>query len=38
MPARIDQLVVPGTELEVRPIDDRRAPLVVRIVEAYPHG
>jgi hypothetical protein len=38
MPARIDQLVLPGTELEVRPIDDRRAPYVVRIASAYPHG
>lgn len=38
MPARINQLVLPGTELEVKPIDDRRAPLVVRIVDSYPHG
>ena len=38
MPARIDQLVLPGTELEVRPIDDRLAPIVVRIVNTYPHG
>jgi hypothetical protein len=38
MPKRIDQLVLPGTELEVRPIDDRRAPIVVRIVNTYPHG
>ena len=38
MPARIEQLVLPGPELEVRPIDDRRAPIVVRIVEAFRHG
>jgi hypothetical protein len=38
MPARIEQIVLPGTELEARPIDDRRAALVVRIVDAYPHG
>ncbi len=38
MPARIDQLVLPGPELEARPIEDRRAPVVVRIVDAYPHG
>jgi hypothetical protein len=38
MPARIDQLVLPGGELEARPIADRRAPVVVRIVDAYPHG
>ena len=38
MPARIDQRVLEGTELEVRPIDDRRAPIVLRIVDVYPHG
>jgi hypothetical protein len=38
MPAKIEQIVLPGRELEVRPIEDRRAPLVVRIIEAYPHG
>lgn len=38
MPARIDQLVLPGGELEARPIADRRAPVVVRVVDAYPHG
>ncbi|WP_165073333.1 hypothetical protein [Paludisphaera rhizosphaerae] len=38
MPARIDQLVIPGTELEVKPIEDRREPLILRIVDAFPHG
>jgi hypothetical protein len=38
MPARIEQRVLEGTELEVRPIDDRRAPIVLRILGAYPHG
>ncbi len=38
MPARIDQLVLPGSELEVKPLEDRRAPFVLRIKEAYPHG
>ena len=38
MPKRIEQLVLPGTELEVRPIEDRRAPIVVRIVNTFPHG
>jgi hypothetical protein len=38
MPARIEQRVLEGTELEVRPIDDRRAPIVLRIVGVYPHG
>ncbi len=38
MPARIEQRVLPGSELEVRPIDDRRAPIVLRILGVYPHG
>jgi hypothetical protein len=38
MPKLIDQLVLPGTELEVKPLEDRRAPFVLRIKEAYPHG
>jgi hypothetical protein len=38
MPAKIDQLILPGTELEVKPSDDRRDPVVLRIVGAYPHG
>lgn len=38
MPVRIDQLMIPGTELEVKPIEDRREPLVLRIVDAFPHG
>jgi hypothetical protein len=38
MPARLEQVVLPGPELEVKPIEDRRAPLVVRIAAVYPHG
>jgi hypothetical protein len=38
MPARIDQIVLPGSELEVKPLDDRKLPVVLRIVEVYPHG
>ncbi len=38
MTARIDQLLLPGPELEVRPLDDRRVPLVIRIVGSYAHG
>ena len=34
----IRQQVLPGPELEVRPLDDRKDPLVVRIVDVYPHG
>ena len=38
MTARIDQLVLPGTELEVIELRDRKLPVVLRIVEVYPHG
>jgi hypothetical protein len=38
MPAMVEQVVLSGTELEVRPIEDRRAPVVLRITAAYPHG
>jgi hypothetical protein len=37
MPARIDQLVLPGPELEAKPAG-RDDPLVLRVVETYPHG
>ena len=35
---RIDGLVLPGTELELKPIDDRLAKVIVRVVETYKHG
>jgi len=38
MPAKLDQVVLPGPELEAKPIEDRRAPIVVRIADVYPHG
>src|SRR5262245_4828842 len=38
MSARIDQLVLPGSELEAKPLEDRREPLVLRITGVYPHG
>lgn len=38
MPARIEQIVLPGTELEAAPLRDRQSPMVVRVVESYPHG
>jgi hypothetical protein len=31
-------LVLPGTELEAKPIEDRRVPLVLRVAASYPHG
>jgi hypothetical protein len=38
MPVRIDQLVLPGSELEVKPLDDRKSPVVLRIANTYAHG
>lgn len=38
MTGQIDQLILPGSELEVRPLEDRRAPFVLRIKDVYPHG
>lgn len=38
MPARIEQLVLPGTELEAKPREDRAAAMVVRLIDVYPHG
>jgi hypothetical protein len=35
---RIDGVVLPGGELEVKPLEDRRTPIVLRIVNAFPHG
>jgi len=38
MPTRIDQIVLPGSELEVRPLEDSRSPIVLRITESFRHG
>jgi len=38
MPGRLDGVVLPGPELEARPLTDRRAPVVLRVVAVYPHG
>jgi hypothetical protein len=38
LPMRIEGLVLPGSELEVKPLADRRSPLVLRIVNVWPHG
>lgn len=37
MPARIEALVLPGTELEAAP-SDSNSPIVLRIAATYPHG
>lgn len=36
-PARIEQYVLPGSELEVKPLTER-TPIVLRIVRVFPHG
>jgi hypothetical protein len=36
--AQIEGVVLPGSELEPRPWEDRQAPIVVRIEATYPHG
>ena len=36
-PARIEQHVLPGSELEVKPLTER-TPIVLRIVRVFPHG
>lgn len=38
MPSKIEGLVLPGSELEVKPLDDRKTPIVLRITEVYKHG
>jgi hypothetical protein len=38
MPARIEQLVLPGPELEARPIESSSAPIVLRIAAVFRHG
>ncbi len=38
MPGQIKQLVLPGSELEARRIEDRDVPVVLRIVASYRHG
>jgi hypothetical protein len=37
-PARIDQIVLPGTELEAKPLADDQVAIVLRLVAAFPHG
>ena len=38
VPARLEQVVLPGPELKVRPATDRRQAVVLRIERIYPHG
>ncbi|MFO1053776.1 MAG: hypothetical protein U1F36_16290 [Planctomycetota bacterium] len=38
MRAHIDQLVLPGTRLVAKPADDPKAPIVLRVLQTWPHG
>jgi hypothetical protein len=38
LPGVIRELVLPGSELEVKPITDRKTPIILRIVRTFPHG
>jgi hypothetical protein len=38
MPAKLEEVVLPGPELEVKPIDDLKTPVVIRVTDVYPHG
>ena len=38
MPGRLDGVVLPGPELEAKPLTDKRAPVVLRVAAVYPHG
>lgn len=35
---RLDGVVLPGPQLEVRPLKDAQAPVALRIAQVYPHG
>jgi hypothetical protein len=35
---RLDQVVLPGPELKVKPVTDRREPFILRVEQVYPHG
>src|SRR5258707_14791126 len=38
MRGHMDGVVLPGPELEVRPLEDSQAPFVLRITAVYAHG
>lgn len=37
-PGLIEQLVIDGPQLQAKPIDDRRQPIMLRILETFEHG
>ncbi|HEX4609093.1 MAG TPA: hypothetical protein VH092_12875 [Urbifossiella sp.] len=38
MVGTFEAVVLPGTELEAKPLDDRKSPVVLRVARVYPHG
>lgn len=38
MPAMIEELILPAPQLEVKPLAKRDDPLILRMVNSYPHG
>lgn len=36
--AVVSQIVIPGSELEIKPVDDHKAPVVLRITGTFKHG
>lgn len=38
MAGRIEQIVLPGSELEAKPDEDGDSPIVLRLAATYPHG
>ena len=38
MPGRLENVVLPGPELEPTPRTDRKRPVVIQSLTAYPHG
>jgi hypothetical protein len=38
MPGKLTGVVLPGPELEPKPHDDRKRPVVIQALTAYPHG
>ncbi len=35
---KLEQIVLPGSELQVKPMDDRKIPIILRIVATWQHG
>lgn len=35
---KLEQVVLPGSQIEALPLDDDQRPVVVRIIESFPHG